>query len=55
METKAQTQTTQAQRDEMTFNLYVDCNLSATETARQMGISRSTVKARVGRHSLRIR
>lgn len=47
-------ETTQADRDRMTFDMYVDCGLSASETARQMGIARSTVQARVSRHSQRL-
>lgn len=45
---------TQEQLDRLTFDMYVDCGLNATETARQMGIARSTVKARVRRESLRM-
>jgi DNA-binding NarL/FixJ family response regulator len=44
----------QAELDEMTFNMYVDCGLSASETAHQQGISASTVRARVRRHVRRL-
>jgi hypothetical protein len=43
------TNTTQAERDAMTYSMYVDCGCSAAETARQMGISAGTVRARVRR------
>lgn len=51
-ETVSQAPATQAEIDKMTFDMYVDCGLNAAATARQMGCSASTVRARVGRHSL---
>ncbi len=45
---------TQADRDRMTFDAYVDSGMNATRTAHDQGITRSTLKARVRRHSLRL-
>ena len=45
---------TQAQRDQITFNAYVDSGLNASRTAHDQGISPATVRARVRRHSLRL-
>lgn len=43
----------QAQLDAMTFEMFVDCGRNATAAARQLGVARSTVKARVRRYALR--
>lgn len=40
--------------DEMTFEMYVDCNMDAAITARNMGCHRTTVRKRVARHSRRL-
>lgn len=45
--------TTQATRDRITFDAYVDAGMNAARTAHDQGISPATVKARVRRHSLR--
>jgi hypothetical protein len=52
--TETQAPATQAQLDEMTYNMYVDASLNKAATAREMGISASTVADRVKRHSLRL-
>lgn len=50
----AQRETTQAERDAITYDMYVDCGLHARETAHQSGIAVSTVRARVRRHARRL-
>ena len=39
--------------DRLTFDMYCDCGFNAAEAARQLGVSRRTVKARVRRASIR--
>lgn len=51
--TETQAPATQAELDEMTYSTYLDCGQNSAETARQMGISASTVTARVKRHAHR--
>lgn len=48
----SQAPATQAELDETTYSMYLDCGRSAAATARQMGISPGTVRARVSRRSL---
>jgi hypothetical protein len=44
--------TTARDIDRLTFDIYVDTNLDAAATARNMGCTARTVRARVRRHSL---
>lgn len=52
-EIETQEPASQAEIDATTYEMYVDCHLNATATARQVGCSATTVKARVRRHALR--
>lgn len=40
---------TQAQRDQITYDMYVDCNCDAAAAAHQLGIDRRTVRAAIRR------
>lgn len=44
---------TQASLDRMTYEMFLDCAADYTETARQLGIQRGTVKNRVKREVIR--
>lgn len=41
------------QAERIAFDMYVDCFFNYAEAARQLGVPRSTVRARVRRASLR--
>ena len=55
MMAESQRPPSQRELDKITFDLYVDCRCSVAETVHQSGLAASTVRARVRRHSLRLR